>query len=147
MINEKNLTSNNGTVDEELLRSFFAGSVRMHIADNGFSRNVMQRLQEEVPARQRMIYNLWTALWSVACIVAFFLVDGIDIIRGYLSKAAVYASSLLPKVDLNTLRSQPDFHSIMSHIQASGSTIVMVMLTVVVLSSVVLWDAEEQSRG
>ena len=119
----------------------------MHIADNGFSRNVMQRLQEEVPARQRMIYNLWTALWSVACIVAFFLVDGIDIIRGYLSKAAVYASSLLPKVDLNTLRSQPDFHSIISHIQASGSTIVMVMLTVVVLSSVVLWDAEEQLRG
>lgn len=141
MINEKNLTSNNDTVDEELLRSFFAGSVRMHIADNGFSRNVMQRLQEEVPARQRMIYNLWTALWSVA-LVAFFLVDGIDIIRGYLSKAAVYASSLLPKVDLNTLRSQPDFHSIMSHIQASGSTIVMVMLTVVVLSCVVLWDAE-----
>ena len=142
MNKEKNLTSYNGTVDEELLRCFFADSVRMHIADNGFSHNVMQRMQEEVPARQRMIYYLWTAVWSVACIVAFLFVDGIDIIKGYLGKAAVYVSSLLPKVDLGTLMSQPDFHLLMSHIQAYSSTIIMAMITVVVLSSVVLWDAE-----
>lgn len=147
MNNEKNLISNNVTVDEELLRSFFADSVRMHIADNGFSRSVMQRMQEEVPARQRMIYNLWTALWWAACVVAFFLVDGIDIIKGYFGKAAVYMSSLLPKADLDILMSQPDLHSLMSHIQASGSTITMAMLTVVVLSSVALWDAEEQLRS
>ena len=147
MDNEKNLISNNVTVDEELLRRFFADSVRMHIADNGFSRNVIQRMQEEVPARQRMIYNLWTALWWAAWVVAFFLVDGIDIIKGYFGKAAVYMSSLLPKADLGILMAQPDLHSLMSHIQASGSTIIMAMLTVVVLSSVALWDAEEQLRS
>ena len=44
MNNDKNLNSNNGTVDEELLRGFFADSVRMHIADGGFTNKVMQRL-------------------------------------------------------------------------------------------------------
>ena len=36
MEKEKDLIMNNGAVDEELLRGVFAGSVRMHIADNGF---------------------------------------------------------------------------------------------------------------
>ena len=45
MEKEKDLIMNNGTVDEELLRGFFAGSVRMHIADNGFSHSVMKRVQ------------------------------------------------------------------------------------------------------
>ena len=34
MNDDKNLISNNGNVDEELLRGFFADSAHMYIADN-----------------------------------------------------------------------------------------------------------------
>ena len=65
MNNDKNLNSNNGTVDEELLRGFFADSVRMHIADGGFTNKVMQRLPDEMPARQILIYHIWSAACAV----------------------------------------------------------------------------------
>lgn len=53
MNDDKNLISNNGNVDEELLRGFFADSAHMYIADNGFTLRVMRRVQEEMPARGR----------------------------------------------------------------------------------------------
>lgn len=69
MEKEKDLIMNNGAVDEELLRGFFAGSVRMHIADNGFSHSVMKRVQEEMPARGRfcIMYGRQCGWWFVLC--------------------------------------------------------------------------------
>ena len=78
MTEKKNIISNNGAVDEELLKKFFADSVRMRIDDNGFAKRVMQRLPEEVDARCYRMYNLWTAVMAAACVVVFFLVDGFD---------------------------------------------------------------------
>lgn len=144
MNNDKNLINNNGTVDEELLRSFFAGSVHMQIVDDGFSHRVMQRLQKEMPARERMIYNVWTALWAVACVAAFVVWDGIGIIKGYLGRIAAFVADMLPNGDFRTLMSQLDFNTFMSHVQASSSTVLMAIVTVVVLGSVALWDAAEQ---
>lgn len=132
---EKNLISNNGTVDEELLRRFFAGSVRMHIADNGFSHRVMQRLQEEMPERQRIIYNVWTAIWAVACIVAFFVNGGIGWIKNMLGGAYNYVVAALSKGMPNI-----DINSLWHNINISGTTVFMVVLTVIVLGSVAVWD-------
>ena len=81
MTEKKNIISNNGAVDEELLKKFFADSVCMRIDDNGFAERVMQRLPEEVDARCYRMYNLWTAVMATACVVVFFLVDGFDILH------------------------------------------------------------------
>lgn len=154
MNNDKNLNSNNGTVDEELLRGFFADSVRMHIADGGFSHRVMQRLPEEMPARQIFLYHVWSAACAAVCVVAFFLVGGVDTIKGYLAGAGAYVSGLLPRVSVGSIASHLDhsasffsslestfsLNSIMSGIQASGSTLLMAALTVVVLGSLAVWD-------
>ena len=135
---EKNLISNNGNADEELLRKFFADSVRMRLADNGFSRRVMQRLQEEMPERQRMIYNVWTALWAVACVVAFFAQGGIGLVKGALGglfgRLAASLSKSLPDIDVSSLL--PD-------VNISATTPLMVVLTVVVLGGVAVWDAAQ----
>lgn len=105
MNNDKNLISNNGTVDEEMLRGFFADSVRMHIADGGFTNKVMQRLPDEMPARQILIYHIWSAACAVVCVVAFFLVGGVDIIKGYLSGVGANISGLLSRVEVGYIAS------------------------------------------
>lgn len=136
---EKNFVSNNGTVDEELLRKFFADSVRMHVADNGFSCRVMKRLEEEVPLRERIIYNIWTAVWSVACVVAFFVNGGVEWIKGLLGGAYSHVVALLPKSMPNV-----DFNNLLSHVNVSGTTLLMSALTVVVLGSVAVWNEAQE---
>ena len=151
MNNDKNLNSNNGSVDEELLRGFFADSVRMHIADGGFTNKVMQRLPDEMPARQILIYHIWSAACAVVCVVAFFLVDGVDIIKGYLSGVGANISGLLSRVEVGYIASHLNhsaslfsshlsIDTIITGIQASGSTLIMAVITVVVLCSLAVWD-------
>lgn len=110
MEKEKDLIMNNGTVDEELLRGFFAGSVRMHIADNGFSYSVMKRVQEEMPARGRFWYNVWTAVWMVVCVVSFFASGGLGVMRRCLGNVAdslrLIASGCLPRLSIDSLLPQ-----------------------------------------
>ncbi len=136
---EKNFISNNGSVDEELLGKFFADSARMHIADNGFSMRVMQRLQEEVPERQRMIYNAWTTVCAIACVVAFFMKGGIGWIKNLFIGAYSHIVEALPKGMPNI-----DFNSLMPHVNLSGTTLLMVVLTVVVLGGVAVWDEAQE---
>lgn len=157
MNNDKNLNSNNGTVDEELLRGFFADSVRMHIADGDFSHRVMQRLPEEMPARQIFLYHVWSAACAAVCVVAFFLVGGVDTIKGYIAGVGAYMAGLLPRVSvgsiasrldhsaslLNSIESALSLDTIVSGIQASGSTLLMAALTVVVLGSLAVWDVAQ----
>lgn len=151
MNNDKNLISNNGTVDEEMLRGFFADSVRMHIADGGFTNKVMQRLPDEMPARQILIYHIWSAACAVVCVVAFFLVGGVDIIKGYLSGVGANISGLLSRVEVGYIASHLNhsaslfsshlsIDTIITGIQASSSTLIMAVITVVVLCSLVVWD-------
>lgn len=151
MNNDKNLNSNNGTVDEEMLRGFFADSVRMHIADGGFTNKVMQRLPDEMPARQILIYHIWSAACAVVCVVAFFLVGGVDIIKGYLSGVGANISGLLSRVEVGYIASHLNhsaslfsshlsIDTIITGIQASSSTLIMAVITVVVLCSLAVWD-------
>lgn len=151
MNNDKNLISNNGTVDEEMLRGFFADSVRMHIADGGFTNKVMQRLPDEMPARQILIYHIWSAACAVVCVVAFFLVGGVDIIKGYLSGVGANISGLLSRVEVGYIASHLNhsaslfsshlsIDTIITGIQASSSTLIMAVITVVVLCSLAVWD-------
>lgn len=151
MNNDKNLNSNNGTVDEELLRGFFADSVRMHIADGGFTNKVMQRLPDEMPARQILIYHIWSAACAVVCVVAFFLVGGVDIIKGYLSGLGSNIASLFSRADIDYIASHINhsaslfsshlsIDTIISGIQASGTNLIMAVITVVVLCSLAVWD-------
>lgn len=136
---EKNFVSNNGTVDEELLRRFFADSVRMHVADNGFSCRVMKRIEEEVPVCERIIYNMWTAVWSVACVVAFFVNGGVEWVRGLLGGAYSHIVAALPKGMPNV-----DFNTLVAHVNVSGTTLLMAMLTVVVLGGVAVWNEVQE---
>lgn len=66
----------NETVDEELLKRFFAHSSCMQVPDDGFSRRVMRRLPRRVALRQRVAYVVWTVLCIAACVVVFFVSDG-----------------------------------------------------------------------
>lgn len=142
MEKEKDLIMNNGTVDEELLRGFFAGSVRMHIADNGFTYSVMKRVQEEMPARGRFWYNVWTAVWMVVCVVSFFVSGGLEAIRRCLGNVAVslrsIASDCLSRLSIDSLLPQTNTVS---------TTLLMVVLTVWVLSCVMLYDFWESQKN
>lgn len=141
MEKEKDLIMNNGAVDEELLRGFFAGSVRMHIADNGFSHSVMKRVQEEMPARGRFWYNVWTAVWMVVCVVSFFVSGGLGVMRRCLGNVAdslrSVASGCLPQLSIDSLLPQTN---------TVGTTLLMVVLTVWVLSCVTIYGFWESQR-
>lgn len=136
---EKNLKSNiNGAVDEELLRGFFAHSMRMHIADGGFSRRVMRNLPCEVPVRQRVAYLVWSLACVVACVVAFFLSDGIAVLgrcaRGVAASVASSIGGSMPHLQIETL---------VPHVEMSPTTPIMVVLTLTVLACVALYDVVE----
>lgn len=141
MEKEKDLIMNNGAVDEELLRGFFAGSVRMHIADNGFSHSVMKRVQEEMPARGRFLYNVWTAVWMLVCVVSFFVSGGLGVMRRCLGNVAdslrSVASGCLPQLSIDSLLPQTNTVS---------TTVLMVVLTVWVLSCVTIYGFWESQR-
>lgn len=141
---EKNLTSNNnGAVDEELLRGFFADSVRMRVADNGFSRRVMMRLPDEMPVRQCIAYNVWTAVCTVLCVVAFFAGGGIGACKQCLhavwlsmadNAARLHAAVSLPRVS---------WESLMQYAAAPDYTPLVVLFTLTVLCAVAWYDVRE----
>lgn len=142
MEKEKDLIMNNGNVDEELLRGFFTDSAHMYIADNGFSHSVMKRVQEEMPARRRFWYNVWTAVWTLACVVSFFVSGGLGVMRRCLGNVVGSLKTLLienmPHLSLDSLLPQTNIVS---------TTLLMVVLTVWVLSCVMLYDFWESQKN
>lgn len=146
---EKNLINNNGTVDEDLLRRFFADSVHMRIADDGFSRRVMKHLQEEVPARQRMVYNLWTAAFLILCAVMLFMSDSMKTLVNSLRSVWATLADSMPHLSWNMTRANAVWETLTQHLSwnelaAAGSfqpnVLPMAALTVVVLGAIVVYD-------
>lgn len=143
MTEKKNIISNNGAVDEELLKKFFADSVRMRIDDNGFAERVMQRLPEEVDARCYRMYNLWTAVMAVACVVVFFLVDGFDILK---TRIVSMTASMLSSMS-------DSIHNTLSHISLPTTmsanitpyTPLVVTLALIIIGSIILRDLKESA--
>lgn len=143
MTEKKNIISNNGAVDEELLKKFFADSVRMRIDDNGFADNVMRRLPEEIDARCYRMYNLWTAVMAAACVVVFFLVDGFDILKTRI--VGITASMLSSMSD--------SVHNTLSHISLPTTmsasitpyTPLVVTLALIIIGSMILRDLKESA--
>lgn len=142
MTEKKNIISNNGAVDEELLKKFFADSVRMRIDDNGFAERVMQ-MPEEVDARCYRMYNLWTAVMAAACVVVFFLVDGFDILKTRI--VSMTASMLASMSD--------SIHNTISHISLPTTmsasitpyTPLVVTLALIIIGSMILRDLKESA--
>lgn len=143
MTEKKNIISNNGAVDEELLKKFFADSVRMRIDDNGFADNVMRRLPEEIDARCYRMYNLWTAVMAAACIVVFFLVDGFDILK---TRIVGMTASMLSSMS-------DSIHNTLSHISLPTTmsasitpyTPLVVTLALIIIGSMILRDLKESA--
>lgn len=143
MTEKKNIISNNGAVDEELLKKFFADSVRMRIDDNGFADNVMRRLPEEIDARCYRMYNLWTAVMAVACVVVFFLVDGFDILK---TRIVGMTASMLSSMS-------DSVHNTLSHISLPTTmsasitpyTPLVVTLALIIIGSMILRDLKESA--
>lgn len=143
MTEKKNIISNNGAVDEELLKKFFADSVRMRIDDNGFADNVMRRLPEEVDARCYRMYNLWTAVMAAACVVVFFLVDGFDILK---TRIVSMTASMLSSMS-------DSIHNTLSHISLPTTmsanitpyTPLVVTLALIIIGSMILRDLKESA--
>lgn len=143
MTEKKNIISNNGAVDEELLKKFFADSVRMRIDDNGFADNVMRRLPEEIDARCYRMYNLWTAVMAVACVVVFFLVDGFDILK---TRIVGMTASMLSSMS-------DSIHNTLSHISLPTTmsasitpyTPLVVTLALIIIGSMILRDLKESA--
>ena len=140
---EKNLIQNNGTVDEELLRGFFAGSVRMHVADNGFSHRVVQCLPAEATARQRIMYNVWTAVWTAVCIVMFFASGSIGLIKGWLHSAWGTLAAHVPTISWQSVQTDFTWEWLARYIGATGQTTLMVAFAATVLGAVALYDMKE----
>lgn len=143
MTEKKNIISNNGAVDEELLKKFFADSVRMRIDDNGFADNVMRRLPEEIDARCYRLYNLWTAVMAAACVVVFFLVDGFDILK---TRIVGMTASMLSSMS-------DSIHNTLSHISLPTTmsasitpyTPLVVTLALIIIGSMILRDLKESA--
>lgn len=143
MNEKKNIISNNGAVDEELLKKFFADSVRMRIDDKGFAERVMQRLPEEVDARCYRMYNLWTAVMAAACVVVFFLVDGFDILK---TRIVSMTASMLSSMS-------DSIHNTLSHISLPTTmsasitpyTPLVVTLALIIIGSMILRDLKESA--
>lgn len=143
MTEKKNIISNNGAVDEELLKKFFADSVRMRIDDNGFADNVMRRLPEEIDARCYRMYNLWTAVMAAACVVVFFLVDGFDILK---TRIVGMTASMLSSMS-------DSIHNTLSHISLPTTmsasitpyTPLVVTLALIIIGSIILRDLKESA--
>lgn len=143
MTEKKNIISNNGAVDEELLKKFFADSVRMRIDDNGFADNVMRRLPEEIDARCYRMYNLWTAVMAAACVVVFFLVDGFDILK---TRIVGMTASMLSSMS-------DSVHNTLSHISLPTTmsasitpyTPLVVTLALIIIGSMILRDLKESA--
>lgn len=143
MTEKKNIISNNGAVDEELLKKFFADSVRMRIDDNGFADNVMRRLPEEIDARCYRMYNLWTAVMAAACVVVFFLVDGFDILK---TRIVSMTASMLSSMS-------DSMHNTLSHISLPTTmsasitpyTPLVVTLALIIIGSMILRDLKESA--
>lgn len=143
MTEKKNIISNNGAVDEELLKKFFADSVRMRIDDNGFADNVMRRLPEEIDARCYRMYNLWTAVMAAACVVVFFLVDGFDILK---TRIVSMTASMLSSMS-------DSIHNTISHISLPTTmsasitpyTPLVVTLALIIIGSMILRDLKESA--
>ena len=140
MTEKKNIISNNGAVDEELLKKFFADSVRMRI---DVADNVMRRLPEEVDVRCYRMYNLWTAVMAAACVVVFFLVDGFDILKTRI--VGMTASMLASMSD--------SIHNTLSHISLPTTmsasitpyTPLVVTLALIIIGSMILRDLKESA--
>lgn len=143
MTEKKNIISNNGAVDEELLKKFFADSVRMRIDDNGFADNVIRRLPEEIDARCYRMYNLWTAVMAAACVVVFFLVDGFDILK---TRIVGMTASMLSSMS-------DSIHNTLSHISLPTTmsasitpyTPLVVTLALIIIGSMILRDLKESA--
>lgn len=94
-------------VDEELLTAFFAPSRCMQVTDSGFSRRVMRSIPEVMPVRQRLVYGLWTALWTAVCLVVFFASNGVTLLKesisGSLGGVSAAVSQTVAKLDLSAL--------------------------------------------
>lgn len=143
MTEKKNIISNNGAVDEELLKKFFADSVRMRIDDNGFADNVMRRLPEEIDARCYRMYNLWTAVMAAACVVVFFLVDGFDILK---TRIVGMTASMLSSMS-------DSVHNTLSHISLPTTmsasitpyTPLVVTLALIIIGGMILRDLKESA--
>lgn len=143
MTEKKNIISNNGAVDEELLKKFFADSVRMRIDDNGFADNVMRRLPEEIDARCYRMYNLWTAVMAAACVVVFFLIDGFDILK---TRIVSMTASMLSSMS-------DSIHNTLSHISLPTTmsasitpyTPLVVTLALIIIGSMILRDLKESA--
>lgn len=150
-----NITDNT-PVDDNLLGSFFAGSRDMHIADNGFSDSVMQRIAEVeaararvatrrprsrvVPRRQRLYYMLWSVACAVACVAVFVFSNGMGVLKTCLHSAVLSSvSSLashipaLPHISFSALN--------MGNV--SFATPFAVTLALVVVGSLALYDLKE----
>ncbi|MDO4163078.1 MAG: DUF5056 domain-containing protein [Bacteroides sp.] len=57
--------------DDKLIEQFLAAG-KQEIADNGFSRRVVQRL----PRRESLLSRLWTGFCFALALVLFFVFDG-----------------------------------------------------------------------
>lgn len=143
MTEKKNIISNNGAVDEELLKKFFADSVRMRIDDNGFADNVMRRLPEEVDVRCYRMYNLWTAVMAAACVVVFFLVDGFDILK---TRIVSMTASMLASMSDSIHNTLPHI-SLPTTMSASITpyTPLVVTLALIIIGSMILRDLKESA--
>lgn len=86
-------------IDDKVLADFFRNE-KKEIADNGFSRRVINSL----PDRKKRLSNLWTMFCTAIGIILFFLFDGLDAILNILREAFNGAmQSGLANIDLKSL--------------------------------------------
>lgn len=137
-----NTTDNTSIDDDKLLQEFFADSVSMCIADNGFSKRVMNQLPQttvakakQMPKRQQIAYILWTVVCCVLVIVHTVMTDGLNVLANCLQKVAatttLTVSSSLSETTLDSLLPSTSQHLAMP---------LTIAITIVVAGAISLYD-------
>ena len=147
MTDVKNKTSYDETVDEALLKRFFADSARMDIADDGFTDRLMRRLPEEVDARCYRLYRLWTAAMVAVCVAVFFFVNGFQLLKlrvcgavgGFLGDVVHAIQDRVGSLSLPAYVSFPPSADWTTLLHTS----LMIAIALDVLGSLVLYDLNE----
>lgn len=139
MQNEKNDIHTISAADEELLRSFFAPSSRMTIADNGFSHRVMKRISTEMPLSQRLVCGVWSVVCLIMSVALFVFKDGMSLLKNSFMDFATGTWHTFAQwtSTVNLSRHLPE----LSHI--SYTTPLLAAVVLIVLGSLAIYNVVE----
>lgn len=87
--------------DDKLIKNFLLAG-KQEVADNGFSRRVMQQLPSS--RRAERLSNLLNVVCTIVCLVCFYVFDGVEVLWQTVKELlALQTYQLITQANLQTL--------------------------------------------